>query len=318
MDNSTNPNYYKLVAHLGQPLFGGSAELRFNSPFKEQFRKHPGNPDADHSMTVNFPRRKFMCHKSGMCGSLSYLFVLMGEILTDTPPEIPDWEILKSRIANIGVHEPENYNAELPEWYGPIVRGGAVHRYLLGRGLTDEDIEFYKLGQGEEEFADWVVIPAFDEDGHCEYWVSRRIRKSRGPKYRNPSTPRRFHVGFLYQALKCSPTVVLCEGVFSALAAGRDGVAAYGKYVANTQLAKMRKAGVTGVVVALDGDAWRETVDTAERCYRMGFATWALPMPLEYDQSDMGREAFREYMERWKYPVLNETSLFHLKTYRSR
>lgn len=318
MSNNTNPNYYKLVAHLGPPTHGGGDELRFNSPFKEQFRKHPGKEDTDFSMTVNFRRKKFMCHKSGMCGSLSYLFVALGEILTDTAPEIPDWEVLKARIEHIDVIEKPDYNADLPEWYGPILRGGAVHRYLLGRGLTDDDIDYYKLGQGEEEFSEWVVVPSFDRRGQCEYWVSRRIYKGRGPKYRNPTTPRRYHVGFLYQAIEHSKTVILCEGVFSALAAGRDGVATYGKYVADAQLAKMWKAGVRGVVVALDGDAWRETVDTAERCYRMGFATWALPMPLEYDQSDMGRAAFRDYMEKWKYPVLNDASIFYLKTYRSK
>lgn len=316
--SSTNPNYYKLVSHLGHPLHGGGAEMRFNSPFKERFRKHPGKADSDHSMTVNFQRRKFMCHKSGVAGSLSYLFVLLGEILSDTPPEVPEWDRLKAKIKNLGKLQKEDFNAELPEWYGPIVRGGAVHRYLARRGVTDDDIDYYRLGQGEEEFASWVVIPSFDREGHCEYWVSRRIWNGKGPKYRNPTTPRRYHVGFLYQAVKNSTTVVMCEGVFSALAAGRDAVATYGKYVAETQLAKMRSAGVTGVVVALDGDAWKETVDTAERCYKMGFATWALPMPLEYDPADMGRAAFREYMERYKYPVLNDASIFYLKTHRSR
>lgn len=291
--------------------------MRFNSPFSGQFKKHPGKADTDHSMTVNFRRQKFMCHKSGVCGSLSYLFVMIGEILTDTPPEIPDWEVLKQRISQLGETVRGDYNADLPEWYGPIVRGGAVHRYLHKRGITDDDIDFYRLGQGDEEFADWVVIPSFDEDGHCEYWTSRRIKQSRGPKYRNPNVPRRFHVGFLYQAVQHSETVVMCEGVFSALAAGRDGIACYGKYVADVQLAKIRAAGATGIVVALDGDAWKEAVDTAERCYRMGFETWALPMPLEFDQADMGRAAFREYMEQWKYPVVNDASIFHLKTYRS-
>lgn len=314
--STTNANYQKLLARLGQPLPGGGGELRYNSPFTAQFKKHAGQVDTKHHLYVNFESKKFICYKSGIAGSLTYLFVLLGEVFDESMPEVVDWDEFKRRVQSVG-EAKQIPRADLPEWYAPVVWGGPVHKYLQKRGVTDDDVNYYRIGQGVGEFTGWVIVPSFDVDGKCEYWVSRRIKEGRGPKYRNPGSERRFHVGFLYNALQYTRTVIVCEGVFSALAAGRDAVASFGKYVADTQLAKMQKAGVTGVILALDGDAWKETVDTARRCYRMGFATWILPMPVEYDPSDMGRASFREYLGKWCFPVNNEVDLLKLRMDRS-
>lgn len=292
----------------------GGAEVRWNSPFRQHFRKHPGKPDTDYCLCVNFDRYKFMCHKSGMSGSLSYLFCVLGDALSDDVYRLTPWQELKQRIDAFNEENVHIPKAELPDWYVPVISGSPVYNYLIDRGLTDDDINYYRIGQGSgEDYSGWLVIPSFNADGECEYWVSRRIYEGKGPKYRNPPVSRRYYVGFLHQAIKQSKTVILCEGVFSAIVAGRDAVVSFGKYVTNTQLTKLRQVGVEGVVVALDGDAWKEVVDTASRCYKMGFRTWALPMPFEYDPADMGRDKFREYMEKYSL-YITETNLIHIKT----
>lgn len=316
MVTTSDPNYQKLLLRLGPPIPGGGGELRYNSPFTAQFRKHAGQPDKRHHLYVNFSAKKFICYKSGVAGSISYLFMLLGEVFDENLPAVVEWANFKDRIERATeVWEPPR--AELPEWYAPVVWGGPVHKYLQGRGVTDDDVNYYKIGQGVGDYTGWAIVPSFDADGKCEYWVSRRIKKGWGPKYRNPGSARRYHVGFLHNALQYTNVVIVCEGVFSALSAGRDAVVTFGKYVADTQLAKMWKAGVTGVILALDGDAWVEVLDTARRCYRMGFDTWVLPMPLEYDPSDMGRAAFREYLGKWCFPVRNELDLLGLRMQRS-
>lgn len=292
--------------------------MRFNSPFTTKFRKNPGKRDSAHHLYVNFDRGKFICYKSGMAGSLSYLLMELGEAEQDAGTDVPDWTTLKHRLESLDGHTFETPRADLPDWYSPVAFGSCVHHYLRGRGVTDEDIEYYKIGQGVGDFAEWLVVPSFDRDGECEYWVSRRITSGKGPKYKNPVVSRRYHVGFLYKAVQVSTTVVLCEGVFSSIIAGRDSIVSFGKYVTDIQLSKMRLAGVRGVVLALDGDAWRETVDTAERCYRMGFETWVLPMPFEEDPADMGREAFRTRLQTQSIPIASETAILQLAPTRFR
>ncbi len=292
--------------------------MRFCSPFTSKFRKNPGRKDSQHHLYVNFERNKFICYKSGMAGSLSYLLMELGESLQEGGVEVPEWGSLKGRLDALEEQTFETPVAELPDWYTPVATGSCVYQYLRGRGVTDEDIEYYRIGQGVGDFFDWLVVPSFDRDGDCEYWVSRRITMEKGPKYKNPLVSRRYHVGLLYKAVQVSTTVVLCEGVFSAIIAGRDAVVSFGKFVTDIQIAKMTDAGVLGIVLALDGDAWQETVDTAERCYRMGFDTWVLPMPLDEDPADMGREAFRKRLQTQSIHITSETTILQLAPSRFR
>lgn len=291
---------------LGGYRTSGSSEYTFCSPFAR---------DRKYKLYVNPARGKFIDYKSGKAGSLTYLCTLLGiqpEGL-DGPPTAVSLDELRRRLEDLG--KPKEIPlAELPEWYTPVVPGSRVHEYLLGRGVSDADIEYYRIGQGMGNFTGWLIIPSFNENSQCEYWVSRRCRTPKfGPKYRNPPTGRTFHVGFLHNAARHSKTIILTEGVFSAIIAGRDAVASFGKFVTDIQLARIKSAGVEGVMVALDGDARKESIDTAERCYKMGFATWILFLPVEQDPADMGREAFRSYMVANAVPINNGLTFLRLR-----
>lgn len=296
----------QLSKALGSYRTAGSSEYTFCSPFVSDRKYH---------MYVNPKTGKFIDYKSGKAGSLTYLCTLLGIQPEDFdgPPTAISVEDLRHRMEALG--KPLKVPiAELPEWYSPVVPGSRVHEYLLGRGVGDEDIDYYRIGQGRGDFTGWLIIPSFNADGQCEYWVSRRCRTPKyGAKYRNPPTGRTFHVGFLHNALQHGRTVILTEGVFSAIIAGRDAVASFGKYVTAVQLAKMRELGVTGIMVALDGDARKEGIDTAQRCYRMGFATWLLLLPVDKDPADMGREPFRAYMTANAVAMDSELTFLRLK-----
>lgn len=286
----TDPNVQILTQCLGEPIETGTGELRFQSPFQDKFHD-PSREDRKRHLYVNIEKGKFFCFKSNMAGSLSYLFFLIGADLQAATPRNETFDVMRTRLnaldSNLEFNIPK---AELPEWYTPVQAGSTVHRYLHGRGVTEEDILWYNLGEGTDEMLGWVIIPNFNQAGDCEYWVARDTRKK---MYHNPSVDRRFHVLFLDKALAFSPgAVTVCEGVFSAIAVGRDAVAALGKYVTDDQIRRMWDAGVRRVNLALDGDAWKETLDTAERCLKIGLEVHVLSMPLDEDPADMGRENF--------------------------
>lgn len=295
---SHDPVIRTLARILGQPIRGGQGEYRFNSPFRHGF-KNPNKADQNHHLYVNPTRRMYFCHKSSEAGSLSYLFDYLGLAEDGTDVPVPNLDDLTRSVEGLDKRERfQTPSAELPEWCVPVWPGSTVHNYLLGRGITDDDIAHYQIGMGTGSFMGWLVIPSFDRHNRCQYWVSRRAGSGWGPKYRNPEVNRRYHLGFLDLAIKESPEhIVLCEGAISAIAAGRDAVCAFGKYVTNNQLGLLRDSGAKRVTLSLDGDAIQETLDTAERCLRIGLQVSILFLPKDKDPADLGRANYRALLQ---------------------
>jgi hypothetical protein len=300
-----DPNIRNLATVLGDPSgTETSDEVRFSSPFREKF-KDSRQEDKKKHLYVNPRKGKFVCFKSGMSGSMGYLLRLLGLDESEAPVSQEDFQTLRDRALKLGFSPPVSAlpTSDLPEWAIPVDAGSEVHRYLHSRGVTDDDIRYYRIHEGVGDHRGWVVVPSYVR-GRCEYWVSRSTRRK---VYLNPEVDRRRHVVFLERALENSNplgSVIVCEGVFSALAAGRDAVATLGKLVTDPQLRRMWDHGVRSVTIALDDDAWKESLDTAERCLRIGYdAVFIVPLPTGQDPSDMGREAFRALMDSTKVQV---------------
>lgn len=297
-----DPRVRLLTKHLGEPIAGGSQEIRFCSPFTSHFR-NPNKSDREFHLYVNLRKGKFFDFRSELCGSVSYLYYLLGEAYDSEPISVPPLDELRSRFENLDrIQTFVLPIADLPEWYTPVHAGSWAYFYLLGRGLTDGDIAAYRIGEGYDDDGEYkVVIPSFGQSGECEYWVARTVNQFSKRRYTNPVVNRRYHLGFLHTAIRCSPrSVVLCEGVFSALIAGRDAVASYGKFVTNDQLHRLWRVGVRDLRIALDGDAEREAMETALRAGRMGFTTSIIKMPKDKDPADLGRQQFRTLLEQFQ------------------
>lgn len=292
----SDPRVAALSEVLGDPIATSSGELSFASPFSSRFR-NPDSRDTKRHLYVNVSKGVFCDFKAGLSGTIQYLAFLLGADF-DKPlrPRLDPLDELKAKILQLGTAaEFVLPTADLPEWFQPVVPGSEVQRYLMERGLTRDDINYYGIGEGTGDHTAWVVLPSFNRTGRCEYWVSRNIRKK---AYRNPQVDRKYHVCFLEKALEYSPgEVIVCEGIFSAIAAGRNAVATLGKLVTDSQLSTMYKAGVRRVILALDGDAWKETLDTAERCLKIGLETRVVALPFDKDPDDLGKEQFRWYVD---------------------
>jgi hypothetical protein len=291
-----DPRIQLLIRALGDPKIGSGPEVQFNSPFQKNARV-----DSNYHLYVNPRKGKFYDYKSGQCGSISYLFYLLGEAEDTRPVQVEPLDVLRARLNNLDAIKTFVLPvATLPEWVVPVIPRSRAYKYLLKRGLTDDDIVAYRLGEGILDDDCKVVIPSYDVHGVCEYWVARSLNPKNRIKYKNPPVPRRSHVGFLHLAMQHSKSIVLCEGVFSAMVAGRDAVAAYGKFVTTDQLHRIQQAGATELIIALDGDALKETLETAGRAAKMGFTTSMVELPVDKDPADLGRVEFRKLLERKK------------------
>ncbi len=287
----------ELVRVLGGPRASGDGELQFRSPFVD---------DTKGKLYVNPRRGVFIDFKSGVSGSLSYLFRSLGLLDPERasaggglslPPSTARLEDLRGRFQGIDTCPTvDTVGVALPDWYRPVQYDSAVHRYLRGRGISDEDIVRLRVGESDlgSHFGR-VIVPSYGFHGEVEYWVARDVFNTSRMKYFNPRADRRTHLGALASALSVSPTwVVLTEGVFSALAAGPDAVYSYGKHVTEAQIDQLVRHGVHGVDIALDGDAQREAVKTAERILARGLRCKLIWLPKDKDPADLGRARFLE------------------------
>ena len=63
-----------------------------------------------------------------------------------------------------------------------------ARNYLNSRGITDEDILFWKIGFCPSgEYAGRIIIPSFNENGDCNYFIGRTYQND-WRKYMNPPT----------------------------------------------------------------------------------------------------------------------------------
>ena len=112
-------------------------------------------------------------------------------------------------------------------------------KFIYERGLTDEDILRYNLYYClSGAYHNRIIIPSYDSDGVLNYFVGRDFYRG-GMKYKNPPIPKDI-IGFdLY--IDWSQPIILCEGVFDAIAIKNNSIPLFGKTILPKLYEKIRK-----------------------------------------------------------------------------
>ena len=161
--------------------------------------------------------------------------------------------------------------------------------YLSKRGITKNDIIKYNIGYCESgKYRGRVIIPSYDENCKLNYFIARLIKESGGRKYDTPSCKKSEIVGF-ESLINWEVPVVLCEGAFDAIAIKRNAVPLFGKTIPKSVMIKLAKHSVKTVYLALDSDAIKETMDSADKLMKMGKDVYILEIK-DKDPSEMGFE----------------------------
>jgi DNA primase len=126
--------------------------------------------------------------------------------------------------------------------------------YLYSRGLKKEDILLWKIGYcNEGRYGGRLVIPSFNNNGDCNYFISRSYVGHR-MKYLNPPVGKDVIFNELY--IDWDEPVTLVEGAFDAIVAGHNSIPIMGSTL--REESKLFQAIVvhdTPVFLALDADA---------------------------------------------------------------
>lgn len=163
------------------------------------------------------------------------------------------------------------------------------------RGLSIEQILSYRIGYCPKgAYKGRVVIPVWGAEGELLYWVARRFMFS-GPTYKYPSAGEagrgRNEVLFNWPEARTKNQVVICEGVFDAMAIGPHAVAILGKTASGTQQAMLRRMRASQLVIALDGDAHREAVALGRSLAGYGKDVRVAELPEGEDPASLDRAA---------------------------
>jgi len=135
------------------------------------------------------------------------------------------------------INEKTYAKVQLPKEFVPLTKSSTklayrqAKAYLTGRGFTEQDLLKYNIGYCETgKYANSVIIPSYDKSGNINYFISRSFQRDPGRKYDAPSCNKNELIGFEY-FINWKVPVILCEGIFDAIALKRNAIPLFGKTI---------------------------------------------------------------------------------------
>ena len=190
---------------------------------------------------------------------------------------------------------------ELPKEFQPLYlapttsfSANIARKYLYDRGITDNDILKHNIGYCiAGEFSDRIIIPSYDQNNQLNFYVARSFNRSYA-KYKNPEASKDIIV--FENLINWNQPIIICEGVFDAMAIRRNAVPILGKNISKSLLKKIVTSKVKEIYIALDRDALKKAVKFCEQFISMGKKVYLVDMD-EKDPSEMGFQLFTNHIQ---------------------
>lgn len=169
----------------------------------------------------------------------------------------------------------------------------AARRYLKDRGLTREDLLYWKIGYANSgEYAGRIIIPSFNLDGKVDYFVARTYENA-WKRYMNPQTPRDIIFNELF--VDWSKDITIVEGAFDAIKA-KNAIPILGSSLReNSRLFKELIRHDPAIYVALDPDAEKKAEKLINNLLSYGAEVYKIQIPIGKDVGDMSHDEFLEH-----------------------
>jgi DNA primase len=135
-----------------------------------------------------------------------------------------------------------------------------------------------------------IIVPSYDENGMLNYFVGRSFYDT-AFKHKNPEVSKDV-VGF-EMFVNWDLPIVICEGVFDAIAVRMNSIPLFGKSPQSELQKKIISKGVKSVYLALDSDAFKNSLRFAESLMNNGVGVHIVELK-DSDPSDMGFKTINE------------------------
>ena len=182
--------------------------------------------------------------------------------------------------------------------------------YLKKRGVSSIDIVKYNIGYCKTgRYRNKVIIPSYNSNGRLNYFIARSFEKEPKLKIDSPECKKSELIGFEYY-INWNTPVILCEGIFDAMAIKRNAIPLFGKTISKALMIKLLQSDVQTVYLALDDDAIRESIDHAQKLLDLGKEVYIIKLEGK-DPSELGFENMISCLQSAK--PLTATDLLLLK-----
>ena len=167
--------------------------------------------------------------------------------------------------------------------------------YLKNRHISKYDIIKYNIGYCKEGlYKNMIIIPTYDVDGRLNYFTARSFEKEPYVKYRNPSASRDIIPN--EHLINWNIPIILCEGLFDAMAIKRNAIPLLGKNIQSSLMKKIVTSVVDKIYIALDRDAIKQALKFCERLMAEGKEVYLVDLQ-DKDPSEMGFENFTRLIQ---------------------
>ena len=183
-----------------------------------------------------------------------------------------------------------------------------IRKYLYERGLTDNDFIKYDIGYCTSgEYGGRIIIPSYSSSNQLNFFVARTY-DGNYYKYKNPEASK--DIIFFENLINWNQPIIICEGVFDAIAIRRNAIPILGKSISKQLLKKIIQSNVDSIYIALDQDAIKKALEYCEQFLSIGKKVYFIDLK-EKDPSDMGFLAFTQHVQQAQ--ELDLTSLMRFK-----
>ena len=167
--------------------------------------------------------------------------------------------------------------------------------YLKKRGITEKDIIKYNIGYCKSGlYNNMIILPTYDEYGKLNYFTARSFEKEPYIKYKNPLVSRDIIPN--EHLINWNIPVILCEGLFDAIAIKRNAIPLLGKSIQRNLMKKLITSMVNKIYIALDKDAIKQSLNFCEKLLAEGKEVYLVDLE-EKDPSDLGFKRFTKLIQ---------------------
>jgi len=168
--------------------------------------------------------------------------------------------------------------------------------YLKKRHISKYDILKYNIGYCKSGlYNNMIIIPTYDEDGRLNYFTARSFEKDPYIKYRNPSVSRDIIPN--EHLINWNVPIILCEGLFDAIAIKRNAIPLLGKNIQNNLMKKVISSKVDKIYIALDRDAIKQALRFCEMLLAENKEVYLVDLQ-DKDPSEMGFKNFTKLIQK--------------------
>ncbi len=284
---------------LGKSGKGNYGNHKFICPF------HISNPPGKKKLEINLETGEWACwscpstnKSSGL--KIKSLFTKLKvsnnylEELSFINKDKSESKFIPKNITNKVLELPKEFiplNDDINNKYLNIIKKHVL-KYLKNRNISNLDIIKYGIGFCTEgEYSDRVIIPSYDSSGKLNYFMARSF-KDDYKKYKNPEVKTNNIIGF-ENLINWSVPIILCEGIFDAMAIKRNVIPLFGKQIPDALTKKIITSQVNKIYIALDKDALKDALKHCEQLLNAGKEVYLV----ELDDKDPSKIGFSKFIE---------------------